>query len=224
MLVAIEGMDGCGKSVVAKQLANYLNYEYRDFPNKTFFGMNSKEYKALCRKVYTLEDEYAKAWFFGFRNIVATKNIHNGVVLDRHLLSNYFWNGTERSEKVFKNLIDLLGRTDLTIILYAGVEERMRRISLRDPNDWDLKDPEKKVFGYDKMIDFAKKYNLPFVIINTEKYDLNTTINICKSIIDRTKDLGFEQRCQFCKRINDNVCKFGKEPYSLGINKGKELK
>lgn len=214
MIIAVEGMDGCGKSSVAKALAKKLKYEYCAFPNKSFFEMDNAQYKKLCRKVYNLEDSYCKALFFGFGNIIATKNIKDGVVIDRHLLSNYFWNGTNESEIIFEMLLKLIGSPDLTIILYAGNQERMNRIYQRNPNDLDLTDPEKMVFGYDKMISFASKYSLPFIIINTEKYDLNKTIKICECLIKKVKLLNKEQVLCFCNKVNNRLKDFNLEPFS----------
>ncbi len=57
---------------------------------------------------------------------------------------------------------------DLTIVLYASVETRMKRIRDRDSKDFDLVDPEKKVDGYDKMLAFLNEFEIPYVLINTE--------------------------------------------------------
>lgn len=214
MIIAVEGMDGCGKSTIAKAIAKKFGYDYRAFPNKLFFDMDDSQYKKLCNRVYDLEDAYAKAWFFGFGNIIATKNIGDGVVIDRHFLSNYFWNGTNESEPLYKTLLQLVGKPDLTIVLYAGKSERMRRIAKRDPNDYDLKDPEKMVLGYDKMIDFAKKYRLPSIVINTEKFDLDKTTKICESLVSKVQYLDRDETIQFCNIVNSRLKQSNKEPYS----------
>lgn len=214
MIIAMEGMDGCGKSSVAKSIAKTFNYDYRAFPNKALFNMTDSEYSELCDKVYDFEDEYVKAWFFGFGNIIQTKNIGNGVILDRHLLSNYFWNGTQKSEKMFETLIDLIGKPDLTIVLYAGNKVRADRINQRNPDDRDLKDPEKMVLGYDKMITFAGNYNLPFLVINTEKFDLAQTTKICEQVIKRVQTLSPDEVAVYCKNVNNRLKASNKEPFS----------
>lgn len=214
MIIAIEGMDGCGKSTVARRIAQTFDYEYRAFPNKEFLNMNDADYAKVCSKVYDFENAYTKAWFFGFGNILATKSIKDGVVIDRHFLSNYFWNGDNESEPLFKTLVGLIGKPDLTIVLYAGNAERVKRIAVRNPNDRDLKDPEKMVLGYDKMIDFANKYDLPFIVINTEKFDLDKTTKICESLVSKVKTLDKEQTVQFCKTVNSRLKQSDKEPFS----------
>ena len=65
-------------------------------------------------------------------------------------------------------MIDLVGKPDITILLYASVNTRMERLYIRNQNDYDLTDPEKKVLGYDKMLDFLDKYELPYILIDTE--------------------------------------------------------
>ncbi len=214
MIIAIEGMDGAGKSFVAKKIADEFDYEYRALPNKSFFNMNDEEYKALCNRVYSLNDDYAKAWFFGFGNIISTKNVGKSVVLDRHFLSNYFWNGTVESEEVFKTMLDLIGIPDLTIVLYAGSEERMKRIASRDLLDKDLKDPDMLVFGYDKMIEFANKYKLPFLVINTEKFDKNMVVKICNQLIKKIQNYSKDEVSKYCNDVNLRIKNKNAEPFS----------
>lgn len=215
MIIAIEGMDGSGKSTIARKLSEANDFVLQFSPNKSFFGMTTEEYGLLCNRVYSLKDERLKAWFFGFGNLIqATKNIDRGMILDRHLLSNYFWNGTERSENIYKLLLEILGKPDLTIILYASAETRAKRIHERDVNDKDLSDPKKFILGYDKMIKFAKSYKLPFLIINTEKFSENQVFKICNSLINKIKNLTSDQVFNYCSNINKKICEYKSNPYS----------
>ena len=105
---------------------------------------------------------------------------NDNIVIDRHLVSNYYWNGSTDSDPVFKALIETSGTPDLTILLYATPKTRMERLRKRDKDDPDLDDPEKKDDGYNKMVYFLEKYNLPYIVIDTE----SKTLDEVKQIVD----------------------------------------
>ena len=173
IVIAIEGMDGVGKSTIAKMIANDFKMKYIEKPLTNLFDIPKLKGKdnlsLISNNIYNLDDERIKACFFGLGNIYSVLfNQNEDIVIDRHFVSNYFWNGTERSEIIFKSMIDLVGKPDITILLYASVNTRMERLYIRNQNDYDLTDPEKKVLGYDKMLDFLDKYELPYILIDTE--------------------------------------------------------
>ena len=60
MRIAIEGMDGCGKTTVSKILVEKLGYKYVDKPFKFLFeslNINESQLKDLEWKLYETEDE-----------------------------------------------------------------------------------------------------------------------------------------------------------------------
>lgn len=60
MRIAIEGMDGCGKTTVSKILVERLSYQYVDKPFKFLFenlNINESQLKALEWKLYETVDE-----------------------------------------------------------------------------------------------------------------------------------------------------------------------
>ena len=111
-----------------------------------------------------------------------TKIIENNenVVIDRHLVSNYYWNGNEESNPIFEAIIKTSGVPDLTILLYATPQTRMDRLRKRNKDDPDIDDIEKQDDGYDKMVYFLEMFNIPHVIINTE----NKSLDEVKKIVD----------------------------------------
>lgn len=214
MVIAIEGMDGSGKTTIAKRLANNFNMTFYNFPNKHFMNMSDKSYDELCDKVYD-SNEKIMAWFFGLGNMIqATSSKDKDVILDRHFLSNYFWNGSAVTESIFSALVDTAGKPDLTIVLYAGAKERMKRIYKRNNDDKDLSDPEKMIFGYDKMIAFARRYDLPFLVINTEDYDIDMTYKICSKLVERIKTMSKEDILDYCHRCNSRLYEKNNKPFS----------
>ena len=166
-------MDGVGKSTIAKKIAKSLGYIYLDKPLKELFQTektNGEELLSIIsNKIYDFDTEIIKAWFFGMGNIYSFLKYKNeDLVIDRHFASNYFWNGTSETNCIFKNMIDLIGVPDLTIVLYASVKTRIERIYSRNPKDYDLQDQEKHVDGYDKMLNFFNQFNVPYIFVNTE--------------------------------------------------------
>lgn len=181
MKIAIEGMDGVGKTTISKLLAEELNYVYIDKPLHYFFEDGiEKDYQDLMKavnKVSNTNDPIIRSWFIGLGNLFSFRKFSKeNTIIDRHFVSNYYWNGSEESDLIFKTMIDLVGKPDLTILLYASPETRIQRLRMRNPEDEDLKNTEKLADGYPKMIEFVEKFGIPNLLINTE----NKTINDIK--------------------------------------------
>ena len=95
--------------------------------------------------------------------------------MDRHILLNYFFNGDEVTEDIFKVQVQIFGKPDLTIVLRASTETRIKRIIERDPNDPDLLDKRKWEYGYDKIIEFLERYNYNYAIVDTDNLSKEET-------------------------------------------------
>lgn len=191
--IAIEGMDGVGKTTIARKVSIEHSMKYIEKPLTSLFTSKDLDGKETLSKVsnniYGLDDEIIKAWFFGLGNIYSIlENADEDLIIDRHFASNYFWNGSSRSEPVFKTMLEIVGCPDLTILLYAPVNVRLKRLYERNPNDYDLTDPEKLVDGYDKMIYFLKKFNIPFVVVDTENKSIDEVYTEVSSIISEVKN------------------------------------
>ena len=185
-------MDGVGKTTIAKMLAEDYSFKYIEKPLSYIFdtkilsgNINLRE---ISKNIYNFNDEILKAWFFGLGNLYTIlKYEGEDLIIDRHFVSNYFWNGNERSNRVFQVMIDLIGKPDLTVILYASPKTRMKRIYARNKNDYDLTDQEKQVDGYDKMIAFVNDFQIPYVIVNTENKSMDEVYQEVTNIIQDLK-------------------------------------
>ncbi len=100
------------------------------------------------------------------------------------MLSTYYFSYDENSQILFDGIINGCGIPDLSIILYASAEERIKRIFLRDRNDSDL--AKKRVYenGYEKFFEAIKRYGLNYLVVNTDKLNQHETIYICEKIIE----------------------------------------
>jgi len=175
MEIIIEGMDGVGKTTVAKKLCERHNFKYVDRPLQHLFGVGELgtkddiDFQNRLNQIFK-EDNKIQAWITGLGDIYnSIKHKGEDVIIDRGVISNYFWNGDEENELIFKAINDLIGFPDTTIVLYASLETRINRIKKRNIDDKDLNDSDVyKADGYKKMAQFIKKYNIPYVFINTE--------------------------------------------------------
>ncbi len=192
MKIAVEGMDGVGKTTVAKYISDRFNCIYIDKPLHFFYNDGPEEQYAdlmrVANRMYGINDSIIKSWYFSLGNIYAIRQFQNqDIVIDRHLVSNYYWNGDEASEPIFRTLIDSIGCPDITILLYATPQTRMLRLHKRDPNDPDLEDPDKKDDGHNKMVYFLNKFEIPYVIINTENKTLDEVKTETEEIVSNIK-------------------------------------
>jgi len=185
MIIAVEGMDGVGKTEISKHICQQHGFTFIEKPLHYFYNDSAENKYAdlmkVAKRMYDIEDNVLKSWYIALGNIYVARMFQNdNIVIDRHLVSNYYWNGSTDSDPVFKALIETSGTPDLTILLYATPKTRMERLRKRDKDDPDLDDPEKKDDGYNKMVYFLEKYNLPYIVIDTE----NKTLDDVKQIVD----------------------------------------
>jgi thymidylate kinase len=181
-------MDGVGKTTVAKKLAEKIGYDYLEKPLRFFFeDIKENNFQNLTKveaRVFNISDPLVRAWFFGLGNIFSMGNqAKTDLVLDRHFASNYFWNGSKESDIVFKTIIEIIGKPDVTILLYANPEIRMKRLHDRNPQDRDIFDPEMRVSGYDKMVKFLKDYDIPYNLIDTENKGIEEVVAEAYNIV-----------------------------------------
>lgn len=186
MMIAVEGMDGVGKTEISKHICDNHGFTFIEKPLHYFYNDGAEQKYAdlmkVANRMYDIDDNVLKSWYIALGNIYVARMFKDeDIVIDRHLVSNYYWNGSIDSDPVFRALIETSGTPDLTILLYATPKTRMERIAKRDKNDPDLDDPEKKDDGYNKMISFLEKFNLPYLVIDTE----NITLDEVKGIVDK---------------------------------------
>lgn len=133
--IAIEGMDGVGKTTASKLLAERLGYKFIDKNLRELFDDNGSydNYIRIRDKVNASLDRLFTAWFYALGNIyLHTAHEKENIVTDRYFLSNYAWSGTENNDEVYDLLVKKLGFPDLTVILYADEHAILSRLRHRD--------------------------------------------------------------------------------------------
>ncbi len=185
--IAIEGMDGVGKTTTSRLLAARLGYTYVEKNLHELFDDNGKfdNYFKIRDKVNASPDRLFTSWFYALGNIYLYTN-HKGedVVTDRHFLSNYAWSGTEDNTEVYDLLVSKLGFPDLTVILYADEKALFARLRHRDEHDSDLSKVQLAKEKYEKMIAFCEKYQMPYMVIDSSHLSPEDVVEVIMKRIE----------------------------------------
>lgn len=191
MHIAIEGMDGAGKTTLAKVFAKKIGFTFIEKPLHYLFDEKDDaahpQYMKISARINALSDQSIRARFYGLGNYFLRRglNIPN-IVTDRHLVSNYYWNGDSANEAMFKELIEDIGKPEITFLIFARPEVRYSRIQGRNPEDPDLTEVFSNVDPYAKMEDFLVRYKFNYKKIDTSELDIDQTVDIMLQLLERT--------------------------------------
>jgi thymidylate kinase len=185
MHIAIEGMDGVGKTTAAHTLAKLMNCKIVEKPLHYLFDRSEGDFTNYIKiRDYInaqVDNDVLRAWFYGFGNIFIYHRFKDeNIITDRHFGSNYFWCGWEKTTRIFDLMIDLVGKPDFTYLIYATEKEIKRRIRKRGLADPDYRKVEQYPEARVKMENFFIAHNLEYVAIDTT--NLNEEAVIAKMI------------------------------------------
>ena len=170
MHIAIEGIDGVGKSTAAKNLAKELGFTLIEKPLHFLFDENGTDenYIRIRNEVNKSKDKAFTGWFYGLGNIYLYEKFKGqNVITDRHILSNYCWSGDENTDYIFDAIYKTTGAPDFTFLIYADPNEVEKRLKSRSSSDPDLKKVAYIPTAYAKMEGILKKYDMPGMLIDT---------------------------------------------------------
>ena len=170
MHIAIEGMDGVGKTTAARLLAERLDFELVEKPLHYLFDQDgsTENYIRIRDEVNANPNKIFSGWFYGLGNIYLYEHFGNrNIITDRHILSNYCWSGSNESDFVFDAIYRAIGHPDYTFIIYAPPEIVEKRLLNRDSQDSDLKKVSYVSEAYEKMIGTLEKYKMPGTVVDT---------------------------------------------------------
>ena len=180
--ISIEGMDGVGKSTTCNLLAQKLGYKFVEKPLHYLFDNNEAtfdEYIRIRDQVNANPNRVFTSWFYGLGSIYMYELFKNeNIVTDRHFASNYARSGSDDNNEVYDLLIQKLGAPKLTVILYSPSEIIVNRLISRNKEDSDIKKAKKSEMIYQRMIEFCKNKNLPYIVIDTSNLTPNEVVDV----------------------------------------------
>jgi len=171
MHIAIEGMDGVGKTTAARNLARKFGFKIVEKPlhymlDKKGDMRNFTRIRDYINK--QVSNDVLRAWFYGLGNIYLYHKFRNeNIITDRHFVSNYYWCGTKETEEIFQCMVDVIGKPDFTFLLYASAEEGARRIKRRNRRDPDIRKAKLYPDARKKMEFFLRRYKMEYIAIDT---------------------------------------------------------
>ena len=185
MLISVEGMDGVGKSTIVGAISHFLNIPVIEKPIKSLLILEQKQSHKIKEKIYGEYSENIQAMYYlmGYLSALELGN-QNDFILDRGFLSTYYFSYCKKNSNLFDFFAENYGFPDLTVVLYASITERIKRIKNRDKNDHDLNKGRLYVDDYTKYFNAIEKYSIPSVIINTEKLSKVEVVKLVIEIID----------------------------------------
>ena len=182
MHIAIEGMDGVGKTTVCTMLAQKLGYTFVEKPLHYIFDdspQSVEQYQKIAKRINQNPDRDFTAWFYGLNNLfLHSKFKDQNIITDRHLVSNYCWSGAECNGDIYDLLIKKIGMPDYTVILYANPQAIEKRLKQRNENDPNLSKLNMSEIAYERMISFCKERKFPFVVIDTSDKKPEEIVNL----------------------------------------------
>jgi thymidylate kinase len=183
MHISIEGFDGVGKTTASQLLAEKLDFTLVEKPLKYIFDTDGTDRNYLRIRDYINEvsphNRPFSACFYGLGNLFLYEKFKGeNIITDRHLLSNYAWSGAAESEVIFDAIYKTIGAPDFTFIVYGNAETIRKRLTRRDENDSDLKKVAKTEEVYKKMIHFADKNKMPYLLIDTQGKNPDDIVSI----------------------------------------------
>jgi len=185
VLVSVEGLDGVGKTSVTNYLSSSLNMTIIEKPIKKLLYLDDEQSKKITGKIYGRYSSNIQAMYYlmGFLSVLEDAK-KDDILMDRGFLSTYYFSYNKENSVLFDMFVMNYGVPDLTIVLYASVEERIKRIKNRNISDDDLKKKRLYVDGYDKYFEALKKYNMPYLLINNENLLLEETLSLVLTLLE----------------------------------------
>lgn len=219
MVIAFEGMDGVGKSTVAKEFAkqNQIIYEQQKIVN--LLNIDEKDFKKFIKIIRNSKNQKLSLMFYTYRCMLDNEGLED-IVIERTMASTYFFEKEKIDSSFWDYTIGLGIIPNLTFLLYAPPEVRIQRIYKRDNKDPDLTNLEAIVDGYGDMLEYLQRYNAPYVGINTQFMDSDEVVTTCSNIYKEFINIeDYDEKRRFLVDMNDQ---YGIDELYGGIQKIKK--
>ena len=184
MLISIEGMDGVGKSTITKRVSKTLDIPLVEKPIDRLLCLDKEHSNIITEKIYSDYSSNVQGMYYLLGYLSALEDSKKeDIIMDRSFLSTYYFSYNEENAPLFDIIANYYGLPDLTIILYASIDERIKRIKKRNSSDVDLNKKRLYIDDYTKFFEGIKKYNMPYLVINNEKLQAEDTALLVSTLV-----------------------------------------
>lgn len=176
--VAIDGLDGSGKTSVAKELARRLDWNYAGKPASDILG-GLDAYGQVANRINNISDPLIRQWFYALGWLLVCRPGQQqkpGVVLDRFLGSSFGYNANPHFDMVADLVLLLIGRPLLVVLLDLPEELRRQRLIQRDGENKDSihdRSAEQK-----RIIDYLERNGFDFLICNAAALSVEGVVDV----------------------------------------------
>lgn len=150
LLIAIEGLDGCGKSTLARALADAIGAVFLRTPQDLDAATRTAMETHCARSVLARMLFYSATVAAAAVEIRAVLATGRSVVVDRYWLSTVVYHRVMGSPCILDEVAEALPPADFTIFLHAPLGVRAQRVRSRgqatDADRWSLQpDPSRRI-------------------------------------------------------------------------------
>lgn len=176
--IAIEGLDGVGKTTIAKLLSNRLHLPFVEKPWSLYTDEKGEltHYLQLTKQVNQNDNTFLKMCFYSLGTILARQHYPKGLITDRFITSAVINNRNALESQWMALYSTQVSNPTLTVVLYATADVRYKRMYQRDRTDPDLKDVAQTDEQYATMKRFLDNYQMPYLWIDTSDKDCETIV------------------------------------------------
>jgi dTMP kinase len=139
VFIVVEGLDGTGKSTLAKELSSILDAELLRTPPDEFTDIRNKIDQTYWECGLAAQLFYGSTVAFTSKKVQKFLQRGHSVVVDRYWLSTHAYARCRDESLDLAEVIPMLKKPDMTIMLYLDEITRLKRIKIRGMSKADMK-------------------------------------------------------------------------------------
>lgn len=172
-VIAVEGLDGSGKTTIASLLAKRIGCGFVEKPMRWLLQHRDDAgiglYCEVVNRVNALDSAVARQWFYclGWL-LIAGRHRDSLVVVDRYVLSNLSYNNSERFNDICGLALSIADSPVFTVLLSVSEGERRRRIGQRSAAESEREDFDGDASRFAQMQAYLAEHSWPYIVMTTD--------------------------------------------------------